>query len=376
MHAVQVNLVSPPDGCSPMELFERWPSLPDVAELIAATGVRVSVIQAASRTQRITRHGIDYHFIDHGGHDVEVSRAGWGRRVAGVLGELGADIAHVHGLEFAEAAAVIARRLPQLPILLQDHANRTPRWWRWPRWREWYAAASGIVFTAHGLARPFTRAKLFAEQTRLFAIPEASSRFVPGDRATARAQTGLHGDPCVLWVGHLSAGKDPLTVLDGIAQASAQLPNLHLWCAYGSAPLLEEIEQRIARDPWLQQHVHLLGTVPHARVQTLLQAADLFVSGSHAESTGYALVEALACGVTPVVTDIPSFRALTDEGRIGQLWPRGDAGRFAEALVRAAQALPAKASVRAWFERALSFDAVGRQWQLAYRQLLDDRQQR
>jgi glycosyltransferase involved in cell wall biosynthesis len=117
----------------------------------------------------------------------------------------------------------------------------------------------------------------------------------------------------------------------------------------------------------------LLGKVKHAQVQRLMQAADLFVSGSHAEGSGYALLEALACGVAPVVTDIPSFRALTDEGRIGALWPRGNPARLADALIRTATATPSKHDVRAWFESALSFEAVGRQWQAAYRQLLDER---
>src|SRR6185437_10380172 len=79
-------------------------------------------------------------------------------------------------------------------------------------------------------ARPFTAADMFAPSTRLFAIPESSSRFMPGDRVHARAATGLYGDPCVLWVGRLTRGKDPLTVLEGIALAASRLPA----CACGA----------------------------------------------------------------------------------------------------------------------------------------------
>jgi len=70
------------------------------------------------------------------------------------------------------------------------------------------------------------------------------------------------------------------------------------------------------------------------------------------------------------VTDIPSFRTLTGIGRVGELWPCGDASRLAEALLRAArQTSPAK--VRAHFDAALSFEAVGRQWANAYAQVRD-----
>ncbi len=372
MHVAQINFVPAPAGLAPAEVFERWPSVVDIAEAAASSGTRVSVLQAAAHTERLTRNGIDYHFTDIGGPDA-ASRAGRARRFAGVLAGIKADMLHVHGLDFAEAAFVLSRCLPQVPILLQDHASRPPRWWRRPQWRRWYAAAAGVAFTAHELAQPFTRAGMFTPPVRLFAIPESSSRFTPGDRTIARVDTGLYGDPCVLWVGHLSPGKDPLTVLDGVARAAARLPGLQLWCVFGSAQLFVEVQQRIARDPRLNGRVHLLGQRTHAQVQQLMRAADLFVSGSLAESCGYAVLEALACGVMPVVTDIPSFRALTGDGRVGRLWPRGDAAKLAEALVDAAANRSSPERVRAHFDATLSFAAVGRQWAHAYAQVLDGR---
>jgi glycosyltransferase involved in cell wall biosynthesis len=373
VHAVQVNFVPAPEGLAPSALFARWPSVPDIAELVASSGIRVSVIQVAARAQHVTRNGIDYHFVDSGRTAARMDRAGWGRRVAGVLDDIEADIAHVHGLEFAEAASAIARQLPRLPVLLQDHANRPPRWWRRPQWRLWYAAASGIAFSAGEQAQPFVDAGLFGPRMPVFAIPESSSRFTPGERAAARRKTGLFGDPCVLWVGHLTPGKDPLGVLDGVARAAARLPGLQLWCAFGKAPLLDRMQRRVADDARLVGRVHLLGEVAHARIETLMRAADLFVSGSRAESCGFALLEALACGVVPVVTDIPSFQVLTGHGRVGELWPCGDAARLADALVAAASKRTPPAQVRAHFDATLSFAAVGRQWAEAYAQLLRGR---
>ena len=370
MHVAQINFLPAPEGCTPSEVFEQWPSLADIPEAAATTGIRVSVIQAAARHARVTRNGVDYHFVDVA---TEGSVASRGRRIASLLGDV--DVLHVHGLGFAEDAFAVAQCLPNVPVLFQDHADRPPPWWRRSRWRRWYTVAAAVAFTAPELAQPFIDAGVFAPPTRIFAIPESSSRFRRGNRAVARAATGLHGDPCVLWVGHLNSGKDPLTVLDGVAEAAAQLPGLELWCAFGSAPLLDEVEQRIARDPRLRGHVHLLGKVAHPRIETLMQAADLFVSGSRAESCGYAVLEALACGVTPVVTDIPSFRVLTG-GVVGALWPYGDVKELAAALVRCAASRPSPDQVRAHFDAALSFAAVGRRWADAYAQLLDDSHRR
>jgi glycosyltransferase involved in cell wall biosynthesis len=366
VHVAQLNLVQAPAEIEPEHLPTHWHTLADVADAAASAGVRVSVIQNSAREAQFVRDGVDYRFLPLDGKE-------GGRRLAAALAGVGAELAHVHGLNFAPQALALARRLPSLPILLQDHANRPPPWWRRAQWRRWYAAAAGVAFTAPAQAQPFVDAKLFKPGLRVFAIPESSCRFSMGDRAQARYATGLHGYPCVLWVGHLAAGKDPLAVLDGVALAARRLPDLQLWCAYGSAPLLDEVQARIARDPWLTGRVHLLGRVPHEQVQTLQRAADLFVSGSRAESCGYAALEAMACGATPVLTDIPSFRALTGEGRVGRLWPCGDTGRLADALVAMATAGPTRAEMRAHFEAELSFAAVGRRWAEAYAALLAGR---
>lgn len=369
MHVVQLNLVPAPVAVTPTELPDRWPSLADIAEAAAAAGVRVSVVQSGTREVSFLRNGIDYHFLPLAARDGP-------RRLAVRLAALGADLAHVHGLDYARQAHALAVRLPWLPILLQDHANRPPPWWRRGRWRRWYAAASAVSFTSMDMARPFLDAGLFRAATALFAIPESSCCFTPGDREAARASTGLHGSPCVLWIGHLDANKDPLTVLEGAALAAQHLPDLQLWCAFANAPLLKVVQTRIDNDPRLTGRVHLLGRVPHAQVEAMLRAADMFVSGSRAESCGYAALEAIACGVPPVLTDIPAFRTLTADGRVGCLWPTGNAVRLADALAAITLLRPKQAELRAHFDATLSYRAVGQRWAQAYAYILAEHRRR
>ncbi len=369
LHVAQLNFLPAPDGLGIEELLGRWPSLADIAELAAGSGVRVSVLQAASYSERLTRNGVDYRFVDVDGAGTPEDR---GRCFARVLAGMHADVLHAHGLCFIEdASAVAGFPASQRPLLVQDHADRVPGWWRRPRHRRRFAAASGVAFTSLAQAQPFVTAGMFRPSTRFFAIPESSSRFTSGDRAHARTETGLYGDPCVLWVGRLTRGKDPLTVLEGVARVASRLPDLRLWCAFGAAPMLAEVRAHIDSDPRLTGRVHLLGRVPHARIESLLRAADLYVSGSRTEGSGYAAMEAIACGVAPVLTDIPAFRALTGDGRIGRLWPCGDADRLADALIAAATERASPEQVRAYFDTALSFAAVGRLWADAYSQVLD-----
>ena len=141
---------------------------------------------------------------------------------------------------------------------------------------------------------------------------------------------------------------------------------------FATAPLLRTVQRRIAVDPLLRDRVHLLGRVPHERVEQLMRAADFFVLGSHREGSGYSLIEALACGLSPVVTDIPSFRSLTGAGTVGMLWPCGDAHKLSAALMSiASRPQPEmRAAVRAHFDAQLSFASLGRKLLATYADLL------
>jgi len=363
MHVAQVNFLSAPADIPPEALPDRWSTLGLVADAVASAGTKVSVVQVAPYQHQMTRGAVDYHFVPTTADD-------GGRRVATVLGDLGVDVVHANGLGFARQAHEVSRHRPDLPIVFQDHADRAPPWWRRAQWRRWYTVAAGVSFTAPELARPFIDAKLFGPRTLQFSIPESSCLFNPGSREAARVETRMHGDPCLLWIGHLVPGKDPLAMLEGVAQASERLPDLHVWCVFGTSPLLEQMQRRIASDPRLTGRVHLMGSVPHARIERLMQAADIFVSASHRESSGYALLEAMACGTIPVVTDIPSFRAITAHGAVGRLWPVGDPARLADALVAVATGAPARRAVRSLFDEGLSPAMLGRRWTDAYAQVI------
>jgi glycosyltransferase involved in cell wall biosynthesis len=363
MHVAQIGFFLDPRARAPARLLEDWYSLGHIADAVASSGTRVSVIQASQHAQRFRRGAADYYFLTPNAGASLAATPEFGR----LLVDLAPDVFHVHGLAFPDDVRALREAAPRIPILLQDHADRVPRFWRRPRLARGLARADGVSFCAHAQAEPFHRARLLPESVEVFEIAESSSTFGIGDREAARAATGIGGDPALLWVGHLDANKDPLTVLEGVALATSESPRLELTCVFAAAPLRREVERRIARDPRLSGRVRLAGEMPHERIEALMHAADLFILGSHREGSGYSLIEALSCGLPPVVTDIPSFCALTGDGAVGQLWRAGDPGDCARALRDAIpRARVDRAAVRAHFERRVSFDAIGRRFAAAY----------
>lgn len=372
IHAVQISFCSDREGRPPAQLLDAWPTLVDVAEAASRSGIRMSVVLASGYSERLTRGGLAYHFLPFGEGQRSTRK---NSALGALLRDLDPDVLHVHGLGFPRDVLSLASLAPGVPIILQDHSNRPPRLWRRALWRRQISLVAGLAFCASDQARPFAAARLLDSATCLYEVPESSSRFSPGDQGQARRVTGIDGDPAVLWVGHLDANKDPLTVLRGISAAARELPGLRLFCCFGTAPLLDDVKDLIARDPHLTERVRLLGRVPHERIEQLMRAADLFVSGSHFEGTGYALMEALACGVSPVVTDIPPFRVLTGDGAVGKLWACDDPlGLCAAIRAAAARTDPEmRAAMRAHFDRELSFDSLGRKLVAMYEDALERR---
>jgi glycosyltransferase involved in cell wall biosynthesis len=344
----------------------------DVAEMVSGCAQRVTVVQACNESTALNLGDVGYRFLAPAPGQCTIST---GIRFAQLIRGLQADVFHVNGLSFPNDVIELAALAPETPIFLQDHADRVPGFWRRRTHRRGMSAAAGVSFCSLQQAQPFIEAGLISPDTRLFQIAEASSRFTPGDRACARAATGLFGDPALLWVGHLNENKDPLTVLTGVSQAVRTLPNLQLWCCFGAAPLMSRVRQRIAEDDRLRNRVHLLGWTCHGRVEQLMRAADIFVLGSHREGSGYSLIEALACGLPPVVTDIASFRSLTGAGAAGALWACGKAETLTKALlsVAAQPQAAARAATRTHFDKTLAFDALGRQLVAAYQELSECR---
>lgn len=359
MRVAQVSCVRDLCRRPAAELLRAWPTLLDVARAAASAGIEVHVMQAAWADERLERDGIPIHFVADRSPRLPL-------RLLRAVRALRPDVIHFQGWDFPVQARLLCSA--GIPVLVQDHGSRPPRPARRPLQQWGYARVAGAAFTAAEQAEPFSAAGVLRPAVPVFEVLESSSGFTPGDRTKALAQTGISGDPCVLWVGRLMADKEPLTALEGFARAAERLPEARLWMAYGDAPLEAEVRARVAADPRLRERVHLLGRVPHARVEALCRAADFFVSASRREGSGYAVLEAMACGAVPLAADIPALRRILRGGAVGGLFPVGDSQALAELLV--AHARRGREAERRriidHFDHNLSFAAVGRELRTAY----------
>ncbi|HUL01635.1 MAG TPA: glycosyltransferase family 4 protein [Gemmatimonadales bacterium] len=367
-----------PAGRTPDELLrDGWRDFGRTAAAARRAGAQVTMIQAAWQDGDGEFDGVPCFFVAEPGQPLIRLPGGRAilrrpRRLLERVRALAPGLIHFDGIVYPRALRALAATVPDVPIIVQDHGTKCPRGWRrwWYRWG--FAPIAGVTFTARPQIEPFTQAGVLRTDLPVFEVIEGSSPFTPGDREAARSAAGMEGDPCLLWAGNLDANKDPLMVLDAVSRAARETPGLRLYMCFRHASLLDAVHARIASDSVLVERVRLLGAVPYPKMETLLRAADFLVQASHVEGSGYVLIEALACGTTPLVTDIPSFRRITGNGRFGALTPIGDAAALAHAIRdwsrRDRAAL--RRGAREHFERELSFDAIGAQLYAAYTQVL------
>jgi len=135
-------------------------------------------------------------------------------------------------------------------------------------------------------------------------------------------------------VGRLQDVKDQATLIEAFALLCAQRPQgrdgLRL-AIVGDGPLRERLAQK-ARDAGVSELVWF----PGARndIPELMRSFDVFALSSIAEGTPVTLLEAMACGVPVVATNVGGIPEVVQDGVNGALVPASNAQALAEALRR------------------------------------------
>lgn len=163
------------------------------------------------------------------------------------------------------------------------------------------------------------------------------------ERLAVRNELGLRDEVVVAWVGALESPKDPVPVAQAVVSVAASGVPIRL-LVVGSGGLATQLEELVDT----REHIRLMGE--RDDVSRILQAADMFALSSIREGLPYALLEAMAAGIPPIVSDYPGAAEVV--GDAGVIVPRTAEG-FAAPLAQLARdssgrkALGARARSRA-----------------------------
>ncbi len=200
------------------------------------------------------------------------------------------------------------------------------------------ADATQIFSVADALKRHVVALGVPAGKVRVVGNGVDIEKFYPEDRRACRQALGLAEQARVLiTVGGLVERKGFHRVIDCLPDLKGRLGDVHYLVvggASGEGDMSGRLRQQV-KDLGLKERVHFLGAIAPERLRHVLSAADLFVLATRNEGWANVLLEAMACGLPIVTTDVGGNREVVCRDSLGIIVPFGDQAALCSALATA-----------------------------------------
>ncbi len=199
------------------------------------------------------------------------------------------------------------------------------------------------------------------------------------ERRRDRAAFELGEHFTVLTVGGIEPRKGSLTLLEGFARLRRVSPELDARLVVAGGATLFDYRGEVDRfrtrvaELGLSHVVRELGTLADGEIERLYRAADVFAFPSTKEGFGLAALEALACGLPVVASDLDALTTFLEDDRSALLVRVGDPDALGAAMARVGREASTRERMRAAGLRVAadySWDRAAASHEQAYRKLL------
>lgn len=245
------------------------------------------------------------------------------------------EIVHAHMARDYPLAAYAVRRNPGTRLIVTRHVlfplNRLHK--------VTLAHVSRVIAVSHAVARELQAQALIAPEKITVIqnginwkkIADARSRF---DRAQFCRRWDLPVESSLVGsIGTLTVLKGHEDFLQAAAKLRASTPSAFFIVSGTESAATKPYRQRLEHlieQLGLTNRVRLLGRMDD--ISELYCALDVFVSASHSESFGLAIVEAMAAGAAVVATDTEGAKEILRDGTTGILVPIGGIRQISQVI--------------------------------------------
>jgi len=229
-------------------------------------------------------------------------RDAWRSHLAEVIERFRPDIIHSHHVWIV--SSLLKDVAPGVPVVTQCHATGLRQMKLCPHLaheiREGCARNEWFLTLHSGDASEVAQQLgISTERVRVVGAGYREDIFHARGRETVEA-------PRLIFVGKYSAAKGLPWLLDAVERLVQERPGLELHVVGAGAG--EEADALLARMRAMSPVVRLHGLLTQPALADLLRTCRVFVLPSFYEGVPLVVVEALACGCRPVVTDLPGVR--------------------------------------------------------------------
>jgi glycosyltransferase involved in cell wall biosynthesis len=203
----------------------------------------------------------------------------------------------------------------------------------WGRLAARRALARTAVFVCDCQAVRAAGVTLGASPERIVVFPWGVDlrHFSPGEGSDLRRQLGWEEQLVLISTRTWERAYGLDTLVDGFVRAAARRPSLRL-LMLSTGTLAASLRRRLEEAGMLGR-VHFAGPIRLEDLPPFYRAADVYLTASLSDGSSVSLLEAMACGLPAVASDIPGNREWVGE-EIGWRFPVGDAKGLQAILTR------------------------------------------
>ena len=163
-------------------------------------------------------------------------------------------------------------------------------------------------------------------------------KFYPMDKVFVRKSLDIpESAQVMISVGGLVDRKGFHRVIEVMPRLVTTFPELIFLIVGGDSPeggIRDKLEEQVQHLN-LQNHVRFLGALVSEELKTPLSAADVFVLATENEGWANVFLEAMACGLPVITTDVGGNQEVVNSNDLGVIVPFGDSEALEKGLLKA-----------------------------------------
>jgi len=134
----------------------------------------------------------------------------------------------------------------------------------------------------------------------------------------------------LLWIGRFVSGKGVNILIDAFQKIVKDFKEARL-ILVGEGPQRSQIENQIER-AGLKKNVEIYDYWDNSKIAEIYNQSDIFILPSLMEGVPRTMLEAMACGIPIIVTDLPHLKVIVEGA--GLIFPPGDSAELSCAISR------------------------------------------
>lgn len=256
-------------------------------------------------------------------------------QVMRLLKRIRPDVLHAHFITYYGTLGALTGYHPFVVTAWGSDILIMPRKYRWNERVVKYVLKRSDIITCDGenIKEAMIRLGLEPEKIAIISHGVDTRRFrpIPKDGGLCN-ELGISNSPVIISIRHLDPIYNVETLINSVPLVLKQVPEAKFLIV--GRGVQEGYLKELARSLKILGSVRFVGEVSHDEVPRYLSLADIYVSTSLSDGgVSVSLMEAMACGLPPIVTDVGDNRKWIKDGENGFIIPTRDPESLAEKII-------------------------------------------